>query len=113
MNEFIYDIDGQSVKLATLATPKRITAFCAVFGKTKLSELIMPANQSVNDAAKGMSVLMLDAIGDAAMAQKILNACTEREFTVEEASEVDSELIGKIATDFFLLLIVKYFRQQR
>ncbi|MFZ4620978.1 MAG: hypothetical protein ACOYNS_10485, partial [Bacteroidota bacterium] len=109
MNEFTYDINGQSVKLATLATPKRINAFCAVFGKTKLSELIMPNSGDAASAAKGMNVQLLDAIGDASLTMKILNACTDMEFTLEQAADVDSELTGRIATDFFLLLIVKYF----
>lgn len=113
MSEFVYDINGTPVKLASIATPKRISAYCSIFGKNKLSELIMPSSQTVGEAAKGMNVLLLDAIGDSAMTQKLLNACTEHEFTLEEASEVDSELTGKIALDFFLLLIVKYFRQAK
>lgn len=113
MNQYTYDINGKSVKLATEATPKRITAFCQIFGKNKLSELIMPNFGDAASAAKGMNVQLLDAIGDASLTMKILNACTDTEFTQEQAADVDSELSGRIATDFFLLLIVKYFRQAK
>ena len=113
MSEFVYDINGKQVKLAAIATPKRISAYCQVFGKNKLSELIMPNSQSIDESARGMNTLLLDAIGDSSMTQKILNACTEEIFTVDEAAEVDSEITGRIALDFFLLLIVKYFRQPK
>lgn len=113
MIEYVYDINGKQVKLATLATPKRISAYCQIFGKNKLSELIMPDQKSPVEAAKGMNVQLLDAIGDSTLTQKILNTCTDTEFTLEEAAEVDSEITGRIALDFFLLLIVKYFRQPK
>ena len=113
MSQYFYDINGKTVNLATEATPKRISAYLSVFGKTKLSELIIPGKQNIEDAAKGMNVMLLDAIGDASTSQKILNACTDHVFSQEDAENVDSEIIGRIALDFFLSLIVKYFRQPK
>lgn len=111
MSTFTYTIGEKTVQLASVITPRRISEYCAIFGKTKLSELIAPKASDISAAASGMSHLLLDAMGDAKLAQRILSTCTESTFTEEEAADVDSELIGRIATDFFLLLIVKYFGQ--
>jgi len=94
-------------------TPKRISEYCEIFGKKKPSELILPAVDKINAVSAEMSSMLLDAMGDAALAQRIVCTCTDAEVTLEEAAEVDSEIVGRIATDFFLLLIVKYFRQPR
>ncbi len=110
--EYLYEINGEQVKLAEKATPKRITEFCRIFGKTNMSELLVPKD-SIDGSAKKMSGLLLDAIGDSSLTQRILNCCTEKTFTIEEAGEADAEITGRIATDFFLQLIVKFFRQQK
>ncbi|NUN68822.1 MAG: hypothetical protein HUU02_03830 [Bacteroidetes bacterium] len=113
MSNYEYSIAGRTIHLASIVTPKRISEFCTIFGKKKLSELIIPGADKINDTASGMNRMLLDAMGDADLAHRILCTCTDAEISLEEAAEVDSEIIGRIATDFFLLLIVKYFRQPK
>ncbi len=113
MTPYTYTINDKEIHLATVITPNRIAEFCSIFGKTKLSELIVPGDAAAKDTVSGMSRIVLDAIGDAKTSKRILNACTDREFTEEEAGNVDGVLIGQIATDFFLLLVVKLFARPK
>ncbi|MEW5799961.1 MAG: hypothetical protein AB1728_13250 [Bacteroidota bacterium] len=107
-----YVIVNEEIHLAE-PTPKRIEAFLKFYGKTKLSELFLPAKEGVEAASREFGILALDATGDSQSAAMILSACLEREISPEVAANVPVTTIAQVNLDFFLLLILTFYGRVR
>jgi len=110
MNRPTYKIQGKDIELA-IPTPKRISQFLTIYGKKKLSDLFLPGNESIDSAAKEFGTISLDVTGNSDTASKILCICLAEDVSSDVAADLPVDLIAQVNMDFFLQLILTYYRQ--